>query len=62
MQKTILKFKSVGLLWKFKQAIEVYDMEINLQRCILACVCTEADVALAVTKFCAELLPEKTEE
>lgn len=62
MQKVTLKFKSVSLLWEFKQAIKAHEVEINLHKCTITCHCSGVEVSLAVQKFGAEVVTESHQQ
>ena len=53
----MLKFKSAKQLWEFKQSIQAHEAEVDLSRCIIICECSKEQVALALERFGAEVLP-----
>jgi len=62
MEIVTLKFRSVSLLWGFKQTIKAHEIEINFQKCILLCNCSDAETTLAIEKFGAEIVTERSED
>ncbi|MGV3527335.1 MAG: hypothetical protein ACO1OO_00415 [Flavisolibacter sp.] len=58
MKGTALKFPDIVSLRHFAELLKNQSYEIHEARLILVCTCREAELALAITKFQAEVIED----
>jgi len=56
MQRVILWFPTIQLLWSFAQTLTAHAIEINISNRTLICQCTEEYIANAITDFKARVI------
>ena len=56
MKKVTFKFPSAQFLWQYKQSIESHSIEANMHDLTLSCVCSDAEIELAMNRFNAKIL------
>lgn len=52
----VLQFHDMHMLWQFAQVLSCKNLEINTQDKILTCNCSEAEIALATSRYSAKIL------